>query len=117
MVLNKLITNIIDDNSHIFHDVPVNDILDDLRLESIVSNDDIIQITNHNMDNTKRVPRFLKILKSKNDSQFYKFCLILIQSKDENIQKIGQILEQKVKVMVEMREGEGLSLNFYKLQQ
>ena len=109
MVLNKLITNIIDDNSHIFYDIPFDYILDDLRLESILSDNDISLITDQDMDKTKRVPRFLKVLKSKCDTQFFQFCLVLIQNSHETIQEVGQILEQKLKDVVEMREGNGVT--------
>ena len=89
MVLSKYIQQIIDQNRQvILSDVPFKDIL--IRLHGVhvlsdVEVERLQQCDNHESAGFK----FLKILKSRNNTDFIKFCDLLINSQIENVRKLG----------------------------
>ena len=93
MGLSNNIENILDQNyKAIVNDVPFLDILVDLRIESVLSDAEVTQLRQCG-DNRYAGFEFVKILKSRSDAEFFKFCKVLKDTTIENVQCLGRTLE------------------------
>ncbi|RDD35947.1 hypothetical protein TrispH2_012117 [Trichoplax sp. H2] len=94
MVLSKYITDIIDkEYPQILSDVPLVDIVFDLRSIGLISDDEVEKLKDGCQSNKERIFHFIKILKSRSNDNYFQFCCILKDSQVTNIQNLGRKLE------------------------
>ncbi|EDV18923.1 uncharacterized protein TRIADDRAFT_62617 [Trichoplax adhaerens] len=94
MVLSKYITDIIDkEYPQILSDVPLVDIVFDLRSIGLISDDEVDKLKDGCQSNKERIFHFIKILKSRSDDNYFQFCCILKDSQVTHIQDLGRKLE------------------------
>ena len=93
MGLSDKVNDIIEGNyKAIISDVPFKNILLDLRIECILTDDEVTQL-NLCKDPKYAGFEFVKILRSRSDEDFFKFCGILKSSTIKHVQSLGRILE------------------------
>ncbi|RDD37805.1 hypothetical protein TrispH2_009745 [Trichoplax sp. H2] len=105
MVVSKYIKEVIVKNySEIAKDVPIADILYDLRESAILSDEEVSKLRDHCKSDQDCAFEFLKILKSRSDRNFYQFCTILQHSDIENVQDLGKKLERAATAVVQKQK-------------
>ena len=72
--------------------IPFKDILIKLRAKHILTDDEVNQL-DRCKDHQHAGFEFLKILRSRSDEDFFKFCDVLKSSTINSIQNLGRILE------------------------
>ncbi|EDV19576.1 uncharacterized protein TRIADDRAFT_61942 [Trichoplax adhaerens] len=98
MVLSKHIIDVIEQEYPIIiGDIPLLDILYNLRSKGIISDEEVDILKVRDLNNKARIYEFLKILKTRRDDDFYEFCSLLKESPVRHISEIGQKLEIQVK--------------------
>ncbi|RDD35823.1 hypothetical protein TrispH2_012096 [Trichoplax sp. H2] len=94
MVLSKYITNVIDkEYPQILSDVPLVDIVFDLRSIGLISDDEVDKLKDGCQSKKERIFHFIKILKSRSDDNYFQFCCILKDSQVTHIKNLGRKLE------------------------
>ncbi|RDD35820.1 hypothetical protein TrispH2_012219, partial [Trichoplax sp. H2] len=102
MVVSKCIKEVIVKHySEIAKDVPIADILYDLRATAILSNEEVSKLRDHCKSDQDRAFKFLKVLESRSDRNFYQFCTILQHSDIKNVQNLGNKLERAATAVVQ----------------
>lgn len=95
MGLTQDILEIIEQNyATINSDIPFKDILIDLRCAHILSDDEVEELQQCRNNKTTGF-EFIRILKSRNDKDFFNFCQILQDSQIANVQNLGFELEKE----------------------
>lgn len=93
MVLSRYIEKLIDKYySRIISDVPLAEILFDLRVDQVLTDEEVSALRDRYNSHKEKIFQFIVILKSRGDEDFRKFCRILQDYEAEYIQKFGKLL-------------------------
>lgn len=95
MGLSKHINDVIENNREsLIKDVSIKHLLYDLRIQKILTDDNVEELENIKVQK-KLNDTFIRILLTRQDEDFYKFCKLLQRNQATAIQNIGHKLEQE----------------------
>ena len=97
MGISKYIEDVIDKyENEILHNIPIKDLMYDFEADKILNEYDIEKLENI-PEKEKLNYKFLEILRSREDDDFYKFCKILQKNRATAIKNFGSKLEKQAR--------------------
>ena len=78
----------------IYNDIPIDEIFTDLKADEVISEDEVSLIMKHNGHKGKNY-ELIKILKTRDISDYFKLCTTLKNQDIKNAQELGTMLENE----------------------
>ncbi|EDV19580.1 uncharacterized protein TRIADDRAFT_61948 [Trichoplax adhaerens] len=96
MVLSNHIIKVIEaEYSLIISDIQLVNFIYDLRSIRLLCDEEVETLKDHCLNNKERVFQFIKILKTRSDDDFFRFCSVLKDNQVRNVQNLGRKLEKE----------------------
>ncbi|RDD41618.1 Apoptotic protease-activating factor 1 [Trichoplax sp. H2] len=96
MVLSNHIIKVIEtEYSLIISDIQLVNFIYDLRSIRLLCDEEVETLKDHCLTNKERIFQFIKILKTRSDDDFFRFCSVLKDNQVRNVQNLGRKLEKE----------------------